>query len=82
MQRRERERAEREARESLDRVRDEGDVFGASAVARAAERARRHFGGGDAPPGDAIELWGRRIGRTFALAFVILLIVWLVRFLG
>lgn len=80
MQRRERE--EQQARESLERVRDEGDVFGGSAVARAAERARRHFGGADAPPGDSMELWGRRIGRTLALAFVILLLVWLVRSLG
>ena len=81
MERREREEAERQARESLDRMRDEGDVFGGSAIARAAARARRHFGGADAPPGDAVELWGRRIGRTLALAFVILLIVWLVQFL-
>jgi hypothetical protein len=81
MERREREEAEHQARESLDRMRDEGDVFGGSAIARAAERARRHFGGADAPPGDAVELWGRRIGRTLALAFVILLIVWLIQFL-
>jgi hypothetical protein len=81
MERREREEAEHQARESLDRMRDEGDVFGGSAIARAAERARRHFGGADAPPGDAVELLGRRIGRTLALAFVILLIVWLVQFL-
>jgi hypothetical protein len=78
MERRNRERAEREARESLDRVRSEGDVFGASAVARAAERARLHFGAADAPPGDAMELWGRRIGRALALMFVIILILWLV----
>ncbi|HEX2255602.1 MAG TPA: hypothetical protein VHG92_02675 [Afifellaceae bacterium] len=81
MERRERERAERQARESLERVRDEGDVLGGSAVARAAERARRHFGGADAPQGDSVELWGRRIGRTLALAFIILLVVWLVRML-
>lgn len=82
MQRRERERAEREARDSLDRVRDEGDVFGASAVARAAKRAQRHFGAADAPPGDVVEVWGRRIGRVLALALVIFLIVWLVRMAG
>jgi hypothetical protein len=78
MNRHERARAEREARESLDRVRDEGDVFGGSAVARAAERARRHFGAADAPPGDAVELWGRRIGRALALLFVLALIGYLV----
>lgn len=82
MARQDREQAEREARESLERARDEGDVVGGSAVARAAERARRHFGAADAPADDWAEQWGRRIGRTLALAFVILLIVWLVQFLG
>jgi len=81
MDRRQRDEAERQARDRLERVQSEGDVLGGSA-ARTAERARRHFGGADAPPGDAIELWGRRIGRTLALAFVILLIVWLVRTIG
>jgi hypothetical protein len=36
-------------------------------------RAGTHFAGADAPAGDRIELWGRRIGRTLsALAFVAL----------
>lgn len=82
MQRQERERASREARESLERIGGEGDVFGTSAVARAAERARRHFGGMDAPSGDAAELWGRRIGRALALIFVAFLVLWLVQMSG
>lgn len=82
MQRRERERAEREARESLERVGNEGDLLGSSPIARATERAQRHFGAADAPQGDLAELWGRRIGRALALMFVIFLIVWLVNFFG
>jgi hypothetical protein len=58
----------------------EGDrVFG-SAMADAARRTASHFGGrdaGEAAPPDAIELWGRRIGRALSLVVCIALGVYL-----
>jgi hypothetical protein len=63
-----------EARQALDRVQRESGLLGSSELARAA----RHFGGADAPAGDRIEVWGRRIGRTLGLIFVLYLITWLV----
>jgi hypothetical protein len=60
---------QREAREALDRVaREQQGVLG-SAMARASD----HFAGKDAPPDDAAELWGRRIGRALSLIGVIVL---------
>ncbi|HUG61949.1 MAG TPA: hypothetical protein VMP03_08890 [Methylomirabilota bacterium] len=73
----------REAQRLLDRVAGEGEVIGTSTMARtaarAAERLGRHFSAADADRdgGDAAEVWGTRIGRALALAFVVLLIVWL-----
>lgn len=59
----------REAKAALDRVkRDQEGVF-TSSMARAAD----HFGAKDADPGDTIELWGRRIGRSLSLVVVIVL---------
>lgn len=70
--RREAERAA-EARRALDAVKRDSQFVGASAMARAAE----HFSGGDAPPDDPIELWGRRIGRGLSLIFALYLASWL-----
>lgn len=64
-----------EARRTLDRLAAESETVGHSAMARAA----RHFGGADAPEGDAIERWGRRIGRALALVFALYLIHTLVQ---
>lgn len=58
------------ARRDLARVEAEGEAVGTSALARAA----RHLGGADAPPGDAAELWGRRIGRSLGVLFAIYLV--------
>lgn len=54
-------------------------TFAESALAKTAERAGSHFAGRDPadPPDDAIELWGRRIGRALSLAGVIVLAVYL-----
>jgi hypothetical protein len=50
----------------LARLSREGDALGGLTG-----RAGAHFGAADAPAGDRIELWGRRIGRTLsAVAFV------------
>ena len=67
-----------EARQALDRVQRESGLLGSSELARAA----RHFAGADAPAGDRIEVWGRRIGRTLGLIFVLYLLVWLVDWFG
>jgi hypothetical protein len=62
-----------EAKATLERVnRDQEGLLGSS-MARAAE----HFSGNDAPEGDKIELWGRRIGRALSLIGVIVLAFWL-----
>lgn len=62
-----------EAKAALERVkRDEEGVFGSS-MGRAAD----HFSGRDAPEGDKIELWGRRIGRALSLIGVVVLAFWL-----
>jgi hypothetical protein len=70
----------REARETLDRLREREPLAG-SALARAARRAAEHFAGKDAvgPDGatDPIELWGRRIGRVASLLAVIGLSIYL-----
>ena len=63
---------------TLDALRDDGDRIGSSALARASRRARAHFLGHDAgAPDDAIEIWGRRIGRALSLAAVIGLSIYL-----
>lgn len=54
----------------LARLAREGDALGGLTG-----RAGAHFGAADAPAGDRIELWGRRIGRMLgALAFLALCI--------
>ncbi|MGL4974256.1 MAG: hypothetical protein ACRC56_03100 [Bosea sp. (in: a-proteobacteria)] len=60
---------QREAKAALDRVqRDQEGIF-SSSMARASD----HFSGKDAPPDDAVELWGRRIGRSLSLIGVLVL---------
>ncbi len=70
-----------EARRDLERMRGDGDFIGASALARAAERARGHFSAADAPQNDPVEIWGRRIARVLAAVFVLFLLWWLVGYL-
>jgi len=70
----------REALDTLARLRDT-DTFATSALARAVRRAGDHLAARDAvtPDGsvDAIELWGRRIGRILSLAGLIALALYL-----
>lgn len=61
----------------LARVGEGSEVVGTSTFSRAANRAARHFSGGDADPEDRIEVWGRRIGRTLGFIFLIVLAVYL-----
>ena len=62
-----------EAKETLDRVKRDSESLLGSSMGRAAD----HFSGKDAPEGDKIELWGRRIGRGLSLIAFIGLSWWL-----
>lgn len=82
------EEREREARETLERVRRDSDSVGSSALARMSRQAQDHFSARDAVgtsedgQTDPIELWGRRIGRGLSLIGVVLLGLWLLVQLG
>lgn len=62
-----------EAQVALDRVKRDSESLLGSSMGRAAD----HFGAKDAPEGDRIELWGRRIGRSLSLLGVVVLAWWL-----
>lgn len=62
-----------EAKAALERARRDSESLLGSSMGRAAA----HFSGADAPEGDRIELWGRRIGRFLSLIGVIVLAWWL-----
>ncbi len=62
-----------EARAAIERVKRDSETLLGSSMGRAAD----HFAGADAPEGDRIELWGRRIGRALSLVGVIVLAWWL-----
>ncbi|MCZ8043293.1 MAG: hypothetical protein O9330_12490 [Beijerinckiaceae bacterium] len=62
-----------EAQDSLDRVKRDSESLLGSSMGRAAD----HFGAKDAPDGDQVELWGRRIGRSLSLVGVVVLAWWL-----
>lgn len=62
-----------EAKAALERVKRDQEGVLHSSMARAAD----HFSGKDAPEGDRIELWGRRIGRSLSLVAFVLLAFWL-----
>lgn len=57
----------------------QSQTFAESALAKAAHRAGKHFAGRDPhdPADDAIELWGRRVGRALSLVAVIGLAIYL-----
>ncbi|MEJ8574894.1 hypothetical protein [Microbaculum marinum] len=63
-----------DALKDLENAAAGSEVFGTSSFVRQADRAKAHFAGQDADPDDAVEVWGRRIGRGLSLlAFVGLL---------
>ena len=66
-----------EALRDIDRVGEQSEVLGTSALRRSAERARDHMLATDADNEDSVELWGRRIGRGLSLAAFIVLAVYL-----
>jgi ferric-dicitrate binding protein FerR (iron transport regulator) len=65
---------QRDALREIDRLNRPETVFGSARFADATKRIGDHFAAAEAPreaPGDPIELWGRRIGRTLsAIVFV------------
>jgi hypothetical protein len=67
---------ERESREALERVARESETIGGSTLSRAGRRMGEHFAARDADDADAIEVWGRRIGRALSLIGVVVL-AWL-----
>lgn len=67
-----------EARRVLQRVANDTEGLGTSSLARSAGQARDHFMGADADPEDAIEVWGRRIGRGLGAVVFVVLAVWLI----
>jgi hypothetical protein len=70
-----------QAHRDLERLKDESEVVGSSAMARAAKKARDHYAATDAPENDPAEIWGRRVARVLATAFTIFLLWWLVSYL-
>jgi hypothetical protein len=64
---------EAEAKAALERVKRDSETLLGSSRGRAAQ----HFSGADAPEGDKVELWGRRIGRSLSLLGVVVLAWWL-----
>jgi hypothetical protein len=72
----------RQGSQSINGLRQEGEVVGTSALAQAARQSVAHFLARDASSAagttrDSIEVWGRRIGRALSLAGVIALGVYL-----
>ena len=64
---------EAEYKAALDRVKRDSDSLLGSSMGRAAD----HLSGADAPEGDKVELWGRRIGRALSLLGGSVRAVWL-----
>lgn len=70
---REEDAREREARAALERVRREGEALGTSSLARAGGRLKDHLAARDADRDDAVEVWGRRLGRGLSVAGALVL---------
>lgn len=73
---------QRAAQERLRSLSHEAETLGSSSLVRAARRAADHFAARDAPTNergenDAVEVWGRRIGRALSLAACIGLAIYL-----
>lgn len=69
---------QRRALRDLERAAEHSETIGTSQFTRSALRARDHFMGEGETSEDAVEVWGKRIGRLLGLAFVVGLVVHLV----
>lgn len=65
----------RRARKDLETLRDSDNVFTGS-VAPMLRRAKTHFSGTE-EDGDAVEVWGKRIGRGLSLIVFVALAIYL-----
>ena len=71
-----------ESRRILERVSQEAESGGHSAIDRAARRARDHVTAADVDRDDWVEYWGTRIGRILVRLLLVGLIAWLVIYLA
>lgn len=71
----------RAAREALARVAGEGEIFASSALSRDGTPASVSPSGREAES-DAVEIWGKRIGRGLGIVFALVLVVHLVTTYG
>ena len=70
------------AKRDLERLSKQGGLFNTPTMPGKAKSLKGHFMAEDADQADPIEVWGSRIGRGLSLIAVILLLIWLVNFLG
>lgn len=68
---------ERQARRDLDRMENEGGMFGSPAMHNKAKSVRDHFAARDADQDDRIEVAATRTGRILALVAFVALAFWL-----
>ncbi len=68
----------RRALRDLERTTEQSETVGTSQFTRSALRARDHFLGDAGKSDDAVEVWGKRIGRLFGLVVVVGLVIHLV----
>ena len=71
------EKAQRESKAILDRIEVESMMRGDSMT----DRLVRHFTVGEANAEDKADLWGKRVGRVLAAAFLVMRAVMLIRLL-
>jgi hypothetical protein len=68
--------ARRNALAELEKLRHESDTLGTT-LNRLLSRTGTHFAGRDADAHDAVEIWGRRIGRGLSAVAVVALCIYL-----
>lgn len=72
----------RQARRDLERLSGQGGLLNTPTLPKKAKSLKGHFMAEDIDQSDPVEVWGSRIGRALSLIAVILLLFWLVNFLG
>ncbi len=72
----------RQAKRDLERLSQQGGLLNTPVMKPKSKSVKGHFMAEDADQSDPIEVWGSRIGRGLSLIALILLLFWLVNFLG
>ena len=72
----------RRAKCDLERLSQQGGLFHTPVIKPKSKSVKGHFMAEDADQSDPMEVWGSRIGRSLSLIVLILLLIWLVNFLG